>query len=228
MKSNTKRMKKIFNIIKKKKIYKIEECIKTLKKFPKTKFIESLDISINLNIDTKKHDQNIKNTVILPHGLGKKIRVLVFTQGKNVELAKKAKADYIYQENIKNIKKKIKNFDIVISSPDSMKIVGKLGYILGPRGLMPNIKFGTITNNIFDTIKKIKNGQIKYKNDKNGIIHTSIGKINFTNKQIKENFFALIKSLNKAKPSKIKGEFFKKIYLSTTMGGSILINHYDL
>ncbi|WP_343154810.1 50S ribosomal protein L1 [Buchnera aphidicola (Pseudoregma panicola)] len=227
MKSNSKRMKKIYNI-KKKKIYKFEECIKILKKFPKTNFVESLDVSINLNIDTKKPEQNIKNKVILPHGLGKKIKVLVFTQGKNIELAKKAKADYIYQENIKNIKKKIKNFNIVISSPESMKTVGKLGYILGPRGLMPNIKFGTITNNIFDTIKKIKNGQIKYKNDKNGIIHTSIGKVNFTNKQIKENFFTLIKSLNKIKPSKIKGEFFKKIYLSTTMGGSILINHYDL
>ncbi|BGI51274.1 MAG: 50S ribosomal protein L1 [Buchnera aphidicola (Ceratovacuna japonica)] len=228
MKSNSKRMKQILKIINKKKTYKIDECIETLKTLPRTKFIESLDVSINLNIDTKKSEQNIRNKVFLPNGLGKKIRILVFTKGKNVELAKKAKADYIYQENIKDIKKEIKNFDIVVSSPDSMKTVGKLGHILGPRGLMPNAKSGTITNNIFDSIKKIKNGQIKYKNDKNGIIHTSIGKINFTNKQIKENFFALIKSLNEIKPSKIKGEFFKKIYFSTTMGGSILINHSDL
>ncbi|WP_343189974.1 50S ribosomal protein L1 [Buchnera aphidicola] len=227
MKKKSKRMKQIKKNIKK-KIYNIDECINILKKTSNVKFLESIDISINLNIDTKQNEQNIKNVVMLPHGLGKKIKTLVFTKGKNIELAKQAKADYIYQYNIENIKKKINKFDVIISSPDSMSIVGKFGHILGPRGLMPNIKFETITNDIFNAIKKIKKGQIRYKNDKNGIIHTSIGKINFTTTQIKENFFAFLKSLIKTKPSKIKGEFFKKIYFSTTMGGSIQINHSDL
>lgn len=221
-------MKNIRENIKKKK-YNINEAIEILKKFTKVKFKESIDVAINLNIDTKKNEQNIISTAFLPNGLGKKVKILVFTQGKNIEMAKKAKADIIWSEEIKNIKKKIKEIDVVISSPDTMKIVGKLGHILGPRGLMPNSKLGTITNNIYKSIKKIKNGkQISYKNDKNGIIHSSIGKIYFTNKQIEENFISLIESLKKSKPTKIKGEFFKKIYFSTTMGGSIPINHSEL
>ncbi|WP_343189117.1 50S ribosomal protein L1 [Buchnera aphidicola (Chaitoregma tattakana)] len=228
MKINSKRMRKITNIIKKKKIYNIEECITTLKKLSVLKFTESIDVAINLNINTKKSEQNIRNTVLLPNKLEKKNKILVFTKGKNIDLAKKAKADYIYQEGTKNIKKEIKKFNIVIASPDSMNIVGKLGHILGPRGLMPNIKFGTLTNNIYNAIIKIKEGQIKYKSDKSGIIHASIGKVNFTRKQIKENFLAFMKSLKQSKPTKIKGEFFKKIYFSTTMGGSIQINHSDL
>ncbi|CAL4318055.1 50S ribosomal protein L1 [Buchnera aphidicola (Chaitophorus populicola)] len=211
------------------KIYKkkintqeLENAILNLKNQSKKKFIESFDVAIMLGINTKKTDQNIRGSTTLPHGTGKKIKVAVFAHGKKAEDAKKAGAEYIGMEDLSQ---KIKNnqikFDVTVATPESMKTVGLLGSILGPKGLMPSYKLGTITSNIFDIVKEIKNGQIRYKNDKNGIIHTSIGKTNFSTNQIKENLIHLINALKKQKPSASKGIYIKKIFLTTTMGKSI-------
>jgi large subunit ribosomal protein L1 len=211
------------------KIYKkkintqeLENAILNLKNQSKKKFIESFDVAIMLGINTKKTDQNIRGSTTLPHGTGKKIKVAVFAHGKKAEDAKKAGAEYIGMEDLSQ---KIKNnqikFDVTVAIPESMKIVGLLGSILGPKGLMPSYKLGTITSNIFDIVKEIKNGQIRYKNDKNGIIHTSIGKTNFSINQIKENLIHLINALKKQKPSASKGIYIKKVFLTTTMGKSI-------
>ncbi|NIG99168.1 MAG: 50S ribosomal protein L1 [Buchnera aphidicola (Periphyllus acericola)] len=203
---------------------KIDNAISILKKQSKKKFIESIDVVIMLGIDPKKTDQNIRGATVLPHGNGKMVKVAVFADGKKAEEAKNAGAEFIGMDDLSNrIKKNEIKFDVTVATPESMKIVSLLGAILGPKGLMPNHKIGTITSNIYDTIKKIKNGQIRYKNDKNGIIHTSIGKINFSSIQIKENLASLIKDLNKQKPNKIKGIYLKKIFLTTTMGPSIEI-----
>ncbi|CAL4317969.1 50S ribosomal protein L1 [Buchnera aphidicola (Chaitophorus sp. 3695)] len=211
------------------KIYKkkinitdIENAILSLKKKSKRKFIESFDVAIMLGINAKKTEQNVRGSTKLPHGTGKKIKVAVFAHGKKAEDAKKAGAEYVGMEDLSQ---KIKNdqikFNVTVATPESMKIVGLLGSILGPKGLMPSYKLGTITSNIFDIVQEIKNGQIRYKNDKNGIIHTSIGKTSFSEKKIKENLIHLINSLKKQKPSKSKGIYIKKIFLTTTMGKSI-------
>ncbi|MCW5197392.1 50S ribosomal protein L1 [Buchnera aphidicola] len=203
-------------------IQKIENAILNLKKNSKRKFIESFDVAIMLGINAKKTDQNVRGSTTLPHGTGKKIQVAVFAHGKQAENAKKAGAEYIGMEDLsQKIKKNKIKFDVTVATPESMKIVSLLGSILGPKGLMPSYKLGTITSNIFEIVQKIKNGQIRYKNDKNGIIHTSIGKTSFSEIQIKENLIHLINSLKKNKPSKSKGIYIKKIFLTTTMGRSI-------
>ncbi|CAL4041980.1 50S ribosomal protein L1 [Buchnera aphidicola (Phyllaphis fagi)] len=221
----TKKIKNVKNKIDLKKTYKIYNAINLLKKFSTKNFIESLDVAINLGIDAKKSDQNIRGFTILPHGIGRKIKIAVFTQGENIKKATDNGADiagsYELIDYFKNNKKS--HFDVVIASPDSMNIIGKLGPILGPKGLMPNPKTGTITSNIVEAINNAKKGQIRYKNDKNGIIHTTIGKINFSNQQLQENLTQLLESLYKLKPIKSKGTFFKKITLSTTMGIGLLI-----
>ncbi|MCW5197020.1 50S ribosomal protein L1 [Buchnera aphidicola] len=214
--------KKIRNIKDKidfKKKYNVYNAIDLLKKFSTKNFIESFDVAINLGIDAKKSNQNIRGFVILPHGLGRKVKIAVCTQGDNIQKAKNHGADIVGgHELIDYFKNNKINFDIVIATPDSMNIIGKLGPILGPKGLMPHLQTGTITNNIVEAIKNAKKGQIHYKNDKNGIIHTTIGKINFSNQQIQENLMQLLHSLYKLKPMQSKGIFFKKITLSTTMG----------
>ncbi|WP_343192202.1 50S ribosomal protein L1 [Buchnera aphidicola] len=221
----TKRMLLIKNKTKLKKQYNINESILLLKEFAIKTFNESIDVSIQLGIDAKKSDQNIRGTTILPHGIGKTIKTAVFAQGDNIKLAKSAGADFIGMENLVDlIKNKKIIFDVVIASPDTMPIVSKLGSILGPKGLMPNPKLGTVTDNIYQTVKNIKTGQIRYKNDKNGIIHTTIGKINFPQQNIQENLNALLVSLKKNKPSHSKGVFIKKITLSTTMGAGLTID----
>ncbi|XBC37709.1 MAG: 50S ribosomal protein L1 [Buchnera aphidicola (Meitanaphis microgallis)] len=229
MKKLTKKMKVMHSLINHKKIYNIEECITLLKKMATSKFNESVDISINLNIDPKKPNQNIRNSAILPHGTGKLIKVAVFTQEENINIAKKCGAEYIgLHDLIKKIKTEGINFDVAIASLDVMHIVNQLGPILGPRGLMPNPKLGTATNDIKTTIENVKRGQISYKNDKNGIVHTTIGKINFINKKIKENLHALLTSLYKLKPTNSKKTFIKKITLATTMSLGINIDHNNL
>ncbi|XBC39274.1 MAG: 50S ribosomal protein L1 [Buchnera aphidicola (Nurudea shiraii)] len=225
MKKLTKKMQFMHNLVKNKKIFDIEESILLLKKIAVSKFNESIDVSINLGINSKKSDQNIRGSTILPHGIGKLIKVAVFTQDENIEVAKRCGAEYVgLHDLIKHIQVHGIDFNIAIASTEVMKFVNKLGPILGPRGLMPHLKLGTVTNNLEYAIKNAKNGQINYKSDKNGIIHTSIGKINFLSKNIKENLNSLIKSLKKFKPKTLKGPYIKKITLSTTMSLGVNIN----
>lgn len=224
---------KRMNLIKKnvdiKKIYNINELIELLKNSSKVNFIESIDVAINLGINTKKSDQNIRGTTILPHGIGRSIKVAVFTQGENVEIAKKAGAEYVGMEDLsQKIQKEGVNFNTVIASPDAMKVVTQIGHILGPRGLMPNPKLGTVTTNLAEAIKNAKTGQICYRNDKNGIVHATIGRINFEKNQIKDNFNAFLESIKKAKPPKSKGIYIKKIVLSSTMGAGLTLDQSNL
>ncbi|QJC37421.1 50S ribosomal protein L1 [Enterobacteriaceae endosymbiont of Donacia thalassina] len=220
----TKRMDLMYKNINLKKQFSIENAINSLKNLSKVKFIESIDIAVNLGINPKKTEQNIRGNVCLPYGTGKNIKFAVFANNQEAITAKKLGIELVGMNDLSmKITKGEKNFDIVISTPEAMDIVSKLGPILGPKGLMPNPKLGTITNNITETIKKIRNGQINFRNDKNGIIHSSIGKINFENMKIKTNLKSLLKILKKYKPLKLKGNYFKKIYISSTMGISIEI-----
>ncbi|ANF16861.1 50S ribosomal protein L1 [Buchnera aphidicola (Schlechtendalia chinensis)] len=229
MKKNTKKAKFLNNLMPNKKIFEIEEGIELLKKMAISKFNESIDASINLGINPKKPDQNIKNSIVLPFGTGKTIKLAVFTTGENINIAKKLGAEYVgLHDLVEQIKEKKIKFDIAIASTDTMKIVNELGPILGPRGLMPNPKLGTVTDNIENAIKNAKYGQINYKNDKNGIVHTTIGKINFPNKDIQENLNALLTSLKKLRPLNLKGEYIKKVTISTTMSLGINIDFNNI
>ncbi|WMY97355.1 MAG: 50S ribosomal protein L1 [Arsenophonus sp.] len=206
-------------------LYKIDEAIKLLKDSTTVKFVESLDIAINLSIDPKKSDQNIKGTTILKYGTGRLVKIAVFASGQDAEDAKKNGADFIGMEDLVNkIKMNQIKFDLVIATSNSMKIVRSLSSILGPKGLMPNVKLGTITNNVAKSVYNAKNGQIFYRNDKNAVIHTSIGKIDFDIYKLKENFLNLLHDVKKRKPVSVKNVFIKKIYLSTTMGYGVNID----
>lgn len=207
------------------KVYDVKEGIALLKEFATAKFVESVDVSVNLGIDARKSDQNVRGATVLPNGTGREVRVAVFTQGANAEAAKEAGADLIGMEDLaEKVKKGEMNFDVVIASPDAMRVVGQLGQILGPRGLMPNPKVGTVTPNVAEAVKNAKSGQVRYRNDKNGIIHTTIGKANFTEEQLIENLRTIIAALNKAKPASSKGIFIKKVSLSTTQGAGLTID----
>ncbi|ADV33940.1 50S ribosomal protein L1 [Candidatus Blochmanniella vafra str. BVAF] len=207
--------------------YSIVDGLKLLKNTVKAKFIESVEAAINLGIDARKSDQSIRSNVILPHGIGKSVRVAVFTQGKDkIKLAKDAGAELVGLEDLYD---KIKadgcvGFDVVLASPDVMHIVSKLGSILGPRGLMPNPKMGTISSDIQESIKNVKLGQVRYKNDKNGIVHAIFGKIDFSIIDLKENLETLIASIQQVKPVQFKGTYIKKISISTTMGKSVILD----
>lgn len=225
-KSLSKRMLKIKSGIDFSKKYDINTALMLIKKGDTVKFIESIDVAIHLGIDVRKSDQNIRGTALLPNGTGRNISVAVFTKDpKKIEEAKKAGAEFVGSEDLAEIIKKGEiNFKLVIASPDTMNIVSQLGQILGPKGLMPNPKMGTITSEIYEAVKNAKSGQIKYRNDKNGIIHAAIGKINFDNENIKENLEFLLNNLKKNKPINTKGIYFKKIILSSTMGVGINID----
>ncbi|KIT31491.1 50S ribosomal protein L1, partial [Vibrio parahaemolyticus EN9701072] len=215
----TKRMRVIREKVDVTKEYEINEAVALLQELATAKFVESVDVAVNLGIDARKSDQNVRGATVLPHGTGRDIRVAVFTQGANAEAAKEAGADIVGMEDLaEQVKKGEMNFDVVVASPDAMRVVGQLGTILGPRGLMPNPKVGTVTPNVAEAVKNAKAGQVRYRNDKNGIIHTTIGKANFSAEQIKENLEALLVALKKAKPSSAKGTFLKKVSISTTMG----------
>ncbi|QJC33790.1 50S ribosomal protein L1 [Enterobacteriaceae endosymbiont of Donacia provostii] len=219
MRKLTKRMKLIYENIDFRKQFSILEAINQLKILSKVKFIESIDIAIILGINPKKTEQNIRGNVFLPHGNGKNIKIAVFADGKEAIQAKKLGIELVgMQDLLTKITNGEKNFDIVISTPKAMDLVTKLGPILGPKGLMPNPKLGTITNEIDKAIKNIRSGQINFRNDKNGIIHTMIGKINFENNKIKENLIIFLKNLKKYKPIQLKNNFIQKIYISSTMG----------
>lgn len=211
------------------KEYEINEAVALLQKFATAKFSESIDVAVNLGVDPRRSDQNVRGATVLPHGTGREVRVAVFAQGANAEAAKAAGADIVGMDDLAaKVKAGEMDFDVVIASPDAMRVVGQLGQILGPRGLMPNPKVGTVTPNVAEAVKNAKAGQVRYRNDKNGIIHSTIGKATFTTEQIKENLEALIVALKKAKPSGAKGQFIKRISLSTTMGAGLKVDQATL
>ncbi|TEW55719.1 50S ribosomal protein L1 [Psychromonas sp. RZ22] len=211
------------------KEYEINEAVALLQKFATAKFSESIDVAVNLGVDPRRSDQNVRGATVLPHGTGREVRVAVFTQGANAEKALEAGADIVGMDDLAaKVKAGEMDFDVVIASPDAMRVVGQLGQILGPRGLMPNPKVGTVTPNVAEAVKNAKAGQVRYRNDKNGIIHSTIGKATFSADQIKENLEALIVALKKAKPSGAKGQFIKKVSLSTTMGAGVKIDQATL
>jgi large subunit ribosomal protein L1 len=225
----TKRMRTIREKVDVTKEYEINEAVALLKDLATAKFVESVDVAVNLGIDARKSDQNVRGATVLPHGTGREVRVAVFTQGANADAAKEAGADLVGMEELaEQVKKGEMNFDVVVASPDAMRVVGQLGQILGPRGLMPNPKTGTVTPNVAEAVKNAKAGQVRYRNDKNGIVHTTIGKVDFDANQLQENLESLIVALKKAKPSQAKGTFIKKVSISTTMGAGVAVDQATL
>ena len=222
----SKRRKLIIEKIEPLKTYPLEDAIDLLVSLPKVKFNESIDISINLGVDPDKSDQNVRGSSSLPHGIGKISKVAVFAEGPDAAAAKKAGADIVGFEDLIDEVKKNKDIDadIIIATPECMKLLGQLGRILGPKNLMPNPKEGTVTKNIADAVKNAKKGQIRYKTDKGGIIHTTIGKVDFKQKELTENVYALVDDLIRAKPSTVKGKYMKNITLSSTMGPGIKVD----
>ena len=225
----SKRMKEIRSIIDRTREYPVTEAFETLIKCPKAKFVESVDVAIQLGIDPTKSDQNVRGATLLPHGNGRTVRVCVFTQGAAAEAAKAAGADLVGMDELAaEIKKGMMDFDVVIASPDAMRVVGQLGQILGPRGLMPNPKVGTVTRDVAQAVKNAKSGQVRYRNDKTGVIQASIGKVNFTVAQLTDNLNALLGAITKAKPASSKGTYIKKVCVSTTMGGGVTVEKSSL
>jgi len=221
----SKRNKAIAEKVDKDKVYPIEEALGLLKELSTVKFAESVDISVNLGVDPKKSDQVVRGATVLPNGTGKEVRVAVFTDGDNATAAKDAGADVVGMDDLADeVKKGNMDFDVVIASPDAMRVVGQLGQILGPRGLMPNPKVGTVTPNVAEAVKNAKSGQVRYRVDKAGIVHCSVGTVKFDVPQLKENIDGLVADLIKAKPTAAKGVYLKKISVSTTMGPGLAID----
>jgi len=211
------------------KQYPISEAISILKEFATLKFSETVDVAINLGIDVRKSDQTVRGATTLPHGSGKSVRVAVFTAGNNADAAKAAGAEFVGMDDLAaQVKGGMMDFDVVIASPDAMRVVGQLGQVLGPRGLMPNPKTGTVTADVAGAVKNAKAGQVRFRADKAGIVHGGIGKITFDVKAIKENLEALLVDLKKVKPASAKGIYMKKITISTTMGPGIVIDQASL
>lgn len=227
--NTTKRHKTIDSKIQRGKAYNISEAALLLNEVSSVKFKESIEIAINLGVDPKKSDQNVRGASVLPHGTGKAVRVAVFAQGANAEAARAAGADVVgFDDLAERIQGGELGFDVVIATPDAMRVVGKLGTILGPRGLMPNPKVGTVTADVVTAVKNAKAGQVRYRADKGGIVHCTVGRVGFSPEQIKENVEALIADLKKAKPSTSKGVYLKKVTLSSTMGPGLLIDQATL
>ena len=207
------------------KNYPLDDALKILKTTASAKFDESVDVAINLGIDAKKSEQNVRGTAVMPRGTGKKVRVAVFAEGVAAEAAKKAGADIVgFQDLADTIKQGKIDFDLAIATPEAMRIVGQLGQILGPRGLMPNPKVGTVTPNVAKAVENAKAGQVQFRTDKAGLVHCAIGKASFEADALKENFLSLMAALNKVKPATAKGVFLKKVTLSTTMGPGIRLD----
>ena len=225
----SKKRKQIAEKIESGKNYSIEEAVSLISEFASPKFKESIDVSINLGIDPRKSDQVVRGSTILPAGTGKEVRVAVFAQGENAEKAKIAGADLVgFEDLAESVQGGNINFDVVIATPDSMRVVGKLGTVLGPRGLMPNPKMGTVTTDVETAVKNAKAGQVRYRTDKNGIVHGGIGKVGFDGAAVKSNLEALLVDLRKAKPSAAKGVYIKKVVLSSSMGPGLLIDQSSL
>jgi large subunit ribosomal protein L1 len=211
------------------KQYSLEEAVSLLKECATAKFNESIEVAVNLGIDAKKSDQAVRGATNLPHGTGKSVRIAVFASGENADKATAAGADLVGMEDLaEKVKAGEMDFDVVIASPDAMRVVGQLGQILGPRGLMPNPKTGTVTPDVETAVKNAKAGQVQYRTDKNGIVHGGIGKIDFELTAIKENLEAVLADLKKAKPSSSKGIYMRKVTLSTTMGPGLAIDQSSL
>lgn len=205
--------------------YSVVDAVQLLKELGTSKFNEAIDVSVNLGVDPRKSDQNVRGATVLPHGTGKLVRVAVFAQGANAEAAKEAGADIVGMDDLGDLVKKGEmNFDVVIASPDAMRVVGQLGQILGPRGLMPNPKVGTVTADVATAVKNAKSGQVRYRTDKSGIIHCTLGKLTFDEAAIQGNLEALLADLKKAKPATSKGVYIKKITLSSTMGPGLWLD----
>jgi len=225
----SKRVKAIREKVAPGKQYPVEEALTLLQELSGVKFKESVDVSVNLGVDPRKSDQAVRGSTVLPNGTGKTVRVAVFTQGANADAASEAGADIVGLDDLaEEVKKGNMNFDVVIASPDAMRVVGALGQILGPRGLMPNPKVGTVTQDVATAVRNAKAGQVRYRTDKGGIIHCPIGRVDFEVSALKENLAALLADLNKAKPSSAKGIYLKKVSVSTTMGPGLQIDHASL
>ena len=207
------------------KNYPLDEALKIIKDTASAKFDESVDVAINLGVDAKKSEQNVRGTAVMPRGTGKKVRVAVFAEGAAAEAARKAGADIVgFQDLADTIKQGTIDFDLAIATPEAMRVVGQLGQILGPRGLMPNPKVGTVTPNVAKAVESAKAGQVQFRTDKAGLVHCAIGKASFEADALKENFLSLMAALNKVKPATAKGVFLKKVTLSTTMGPGIRLD----
>jgi len=225
----TKRAKLIQDKVTLGKQYPIDEALALLLELSTVKFKESVDVSVNLGIDARKSDQAVRGSTVLPNGTGKTVRVAVFTQGANADAAKEAGADIVGMDDLaEEVKKGNMDFDVVIASPDAMRVVGTLGQILGPRGLMPNPKVGTVAQDVATAVKNAKAGQVRYRTDKAGIIHCPIGRADFKAAALKENLDTLLADLNKAKPTSAKGIYMKKIAISTTMGPGLQVDQASL
>ena len=221
----TKRARLIAEKVEATKFYSVEEAVALLSELSTVKFKESIDVSVNLGVDPRKSDQVVRGSTVLPHGAGKDVRVAVFAQGANAEAAKEAGADVVgFEDLAEQVKAGNLDFDVVIASPDAMRIVGQLGQVLGPRGLMPNPKVGTVTPDVATAVRNAKAGQARYRTDKNGIIHAAVGSIEFAADAIKGNLEALLTDLRRAKPASSKGVYLKKVTLSSTMGPGLQID----
>ena len=225
----SRRAKMIAEKVETAKAYSFEEAANLLKEVSSVKFKESVEVAVNLGVDPRKSDQVVRGSSVLPNGTGKDVRVAVFTQGANAEAAKEAGADVIGMDDLAaRVKAGELNFDVVIASPDAMRVVGQLGQVLGPRGLMPNPKVGTVTPDVADAVKNAKAGQVRFRTDKNGIVHAGIGKIDFDAVSLKQNAEALMVELKKLKPATSKGVYMKKVTLSSTMGPGLTIDMASL
>lgn len=221
----TKKAKLIQSKVDATKQYSVVEAVALLKELTTTKFSEAVDVSISLGVDPRKSDQNVRGATVLPNGTGKTVRVAVFTQGANADAAREAGADIVGMDDLGDLVKKGEmNFDVVIASPDAMRVVGQLGQILGPRGLMPNPKVGTVTTDVATAVKNAKSGQVRYRTDKSGIIHCTLGKVAFDAAAIQGNLEALIADLKRLKPTTSKGVYVKKVTLSSTMGPGLWLD----
>jgi large subunit ribosomal protein L1 len=229
MAKQSKRFKLISEKVEPGKLYTVDDALNLLKEIPRARFVESVDVAVNLGVDPRKSDQVVRGSTVLPHGTGKIVRVAVFAEGENAEKAKAAGADIVgFEDLAEEIKKGNMDFDVVIATPDAMRVVGALGQILGPRGLMPNPKVGTVTPDVETAVKNAKAGQVRYRTDKGGIIHARIGTVDFDTRTLKENLDTLLADLRKAKPASAKGQYMKKVSVSTTMGPGISIDQASL
>lgn len=225
----SKRKKMINEKVQPGKLYAIGDALSLIKEVSSVKFNEAVDVSVNLGVDPRKSDQVVRGSTVMPNGTGKTVRVAVFAQGANADAAKAAGADIVgFEDLAESVKKGVMDFDLVIATPDAMRVVGQLGQILGPRGLMPNPKVGTVTPDVTTAVKNAKAGQVQYRTDKNGIIHCTIGKVSFDVAALQENLQTLLAALNKAKPSTAKGIYVKKISLSSTMGPGLQVDQATL
>jgi large subunit ribosomal protein L1 len=221
----SKRMTTVRSKVQPAKNYSVDDALKLVKETATAKFDESVDVAVNLGIDAKKSDQTVRGSVVLPAGTGKKVRVAVFAQGDKAKAAEEAGADIVgFDDLAAKIKEGFMDFDVVIASPDAMRVVGQLGQILGPRGLMPNPKVGTVSADVVQAVKNAKAGQVQYRTDKAGIVQCTIGRASFTPEQLKTNLTALIDALNKAKPQGVKGIYLRKVSVSSTMGAGVRID----